>query len=363
MDLIRLGSRGPEVEDVQRRLADLGLRCQGELGIFDEATRAAVRAFQQLRGLPADGVVGPDTWSSLVGASYRLGDRILYLRQPHLVGDDVRDLQRRLGQLGFDPNYDDGIFGERTLAAVQDFQLNQGLLVDGMAGPATIAALRRLAREHQRAPTYMVRERQQLRRHARSSLAGVRLMIDPGRSPADPGPTAPDGTPEHVITWGIAALVDGRLGALGASVILSRGPTTSPSPSERAAYANAEDVEAIVSVRCNHHDGPTARGVSGVYFGTEHSVSERGRRLAEVAVDRLAAATGSPHCRIHPATMALLRESRAPAVSLEVGFLSHPQEGAALTTQEYQRQLADALVLALSEVLVGPIVDQAAVVG
>lgn len=353
MALIRLGSIGPEVEDIQRRLADLGFVDGCDLGVFDAVTLAAVRAFQQHRGLPADGIVGPDTWGALVGASYRLGDRLLYERRPTLRGDDVRDLQRRISRLGFDAGYDDGIYGAQTAEAVRDFQLNAGLVVDGMAGPATTHALCRLARQHQQDPAYVVRERQQLRHRLRSSLAGARILLDPARGEADPGPTAPDGTPEHHITWAIAALTEGRLAALGANVVLSRGPWTTPTPSQRAAHANAEDVEVIISVRCNHHPTSAAQGIAGYHFGTERYVSERGRRLAELAVDRLVTVTGSPHCRIHPSTVALLRESRAPAVIIEVGFLSHPAEGTALTDRDHQRVIAEGLVDALTEALVG----------
>lgn len=353
MALIRRGWVGPEVEDIQRRLADLGLLTGFDLGVFDNTTLAAVRAFQQHRGLPADGIVGPDTWGSLVGASYRLGDRLLYERRPMLRGDDVRELQRRISRLGFDTGYDDGIYGAQTAEAVRDFQLNAGLVVDGMAGPATTHALYRLARQHQQDPAYVVRERQQLRHRLRNSLAGARIMLDPARGEADPGPTAPDGTPEHEITWAIVGLTEGRLAALGASVVLSRGPWTTPTPSQRAAHANAEDVEVILSVRGNHHPTPAAHGIAGYHFGTERYVSERGRRLAELTVDRLAAVTGSPNCRIHPSTVALLRESRAPAVIVEVGFLSHPTEGVALTDRDHQRAIADGLVDALTAALVG----------
>jgi N-acetylmuramoyl-L-alanine amidase len=128
VDLIARGSVGPEVEDVQRRLDGLGHACSGdERGEFGPATDRAVRTFQQQRGLPADGIVGDDTWRALVGASYRLGDRMLYVTRPMLQGDDVRDLQRRLNRLGFDAGYDDGVYGPETFEAVREFQLNVGL--------------------------------------------------------------------------------------------------------------------------------------------------------------------------------------------------------------------------------------------
>jgi N-acetylmuramoyl-L-alanine amidase len=353
VELIRPGSVGPEVEDVQRRLEGLGYACLDDPGVFDAGTLGAVRAFQQRRGIDSDGIVGEDTWRALVGASFRLGDRLLYVTRPLLYGDDVRDLQRRLNQLGFDAGYDDGLFGPRTFDAVRDFQLNAGLVVDGIAGSVTVDHLARLHRQHQEAPAYAVRERQQLRQPPRSSLAGARIMVDPSHSPADPGPSAPDGTPEHEITWQIAAAVEGQLAALGAHVVLSRGPSTSPSPSERAAHANAERVEVIVSIHTNGHRSEVARGVSGHYFGNEAHASDRGATLAGLLVDGISEVTGTPHCRTHPSTTALLRESLAPAVTVEVGFLSHPEEGQALTDPAYQRTIATALVDGIVRFLVG----------
>ena len=78
------------------------------------STQAAVCAFQQARGLTSTGVCDDLTWTALVEASWRLGDRHLYLRAPHLRGDDVAELQHRLGQFGFDAGRVDGIFGVET---------------------------------------------------------------------------------------------------------------------------------------------------------------------------------------------------------------------------------------------------------
>ena len=70
-------------------------------GRFGPGTQAAVVDFQRHRGLPASGVCDTATWMALVEAGYRAGDRLLYLRSPMLRGDDVADLQRSLGALGF----------------------------------------------------------------------------------------------------------------------------------------------------------------------------------------------------------------------------------------------------------------------
>jgi peptidoglycan hydrolase-like protein with peptidoglycan-binding domain len=63
---LRFGSRGPAVEELQRRLNAKGATPQLKVdGNFGPLTNAAVRAFQRSRGLVIDGVVGPNTWAAL----------------------------------------------------------------------------------------------------------------------------------------------------------------------------------------------------------------------------------------------------------------------------------------------------------
>jgi len=56
-------------------------------------------------------------------------------------GPEVLSLQKRLKELGFDPNGVDGSFGPGTKAALVAFQKSNGLAPDGIAGPQTMAAL------------------------------------------------------------------------------------------------------------------------------------------------------------------------------------------------------------------------------
>lgn len=53
----------------------------------------------------------------------------------------MRDLQRRLRELGYDPGPVDGVFGPRTETAVQAFQRDSNLRPDGIVGPRTRANL------------------------------------------------------------------------------------------------------------------------------------------------------------------------------------------------------------------------------
>jgi murein DD-endopeptidase MepM/ murein hydrolase activator NlpD len=110
-------------------------------GIAGPGTQAAVRALQARRGLAVDGVAGPQTRRAL-GRRGRpvLGSRAL--RAP-ARGWDVAALQFLLARHGFPSGPVDGGLGPRTDAALRRFQAFAGLGADGVAGPATLGALRR----------------------------------------------------------------------------------------------------------------------------------------------------------------------------------------------------------------------------
>ena len=131
-------------------------------GRYGAATEAAVRSFQEARGIRVDGICGPETWAALVESGFALGDRLLYERSPNLRGDDVAELQRRLNALGFDAGREDGILGHQTAAALREFQRNTGGSVDGILGPETLRSLSRVGSLTE-GSVAAVREREQLR--------------------------------------------------------------------------------------------------------------------------------------------------------------------------------------------------------
>lgn len=73
-----------------------------------------------------------------------MGDRNLYLRIPYFHGNDVLELQKALGSLGFEVHNYDGLFGTSTERALRRFQINMGLPSDGIVGSKTFIALKNL---------------------------------------------------------------------------------------------------------------------------------------------------------------------------------------------------------------------------
>src|SRR5262249_10509059 len=102
--LIRPGEQGPAVTAIRSILVTLGLPPPSEdSAIFDTPMERAVRVFQQQRGLSVDGAVGDETWRALDAARWNLGARTLdFSVNNPLHGDDVRQLQERLLEMGYD---------------------------------------------------------------------------------------------------------------------------------------------------------------------------------------------------------------------------------------------------------------------
>ena len=62
----RVGDEGSDVAEIQGQLAGMGYDVVAD-GDFGPATAAAVKSFQTANGLEADGMVGPSTYSALLG--------------------------------------------------------------------------------------------------------------------------------------------------------------------------------------------------------------------------------------------------------------------------------------------------------
>lgn len=67
--LLRIGSQGDDVKDLQALLTLLGFYTGEVDGFYQTSTAAAVTAFQTAAGLQTDGVVGPATWTRLLPAA------------------------------------------------------------------------------------------------------------------------------------------------------------------------------------------------------------------------------------------------------------------------------------------------------
>ncbi|WP_432042590.1 glycoside hydrolase domain-containing protein [Streptomyces cadmiisoli] len=132
---VQSGSTGNLVKAAQCLLKAAGHDPGTPDGIFGPDTTTAARNFQSGKGLTADGVVGPKTWTALLSRG------TTPTVQSGSTGEAVTRLQRALTAALGRTVAIDGDFGSGTAQAVRDYQSSRGLANDGIAGPATWGAL------------------------------------------------------------------------------------------------------------------------------------------------------------------------------------------------------------------------------
>ncbi|MGH3363109.1 MAG: N-acetylmuramoyl-L-alanine amidase [Nocardioidaceae bacterium] len=363
--LFRLGDTGEAVADIRALLSTLGLLAETggtpKAGpVFDAEVDRAVRAFQQQRGLTADGIVGPQTYRMLDEARWKLGDRLLTFVPGNLMcGDDVLTLQQRLLDLGFRVGRADGFYGHQTEQGVREFQRNIGVPPDGTCGPSTLKALSRLAPRVQGGQPNALRAEEQIRR-AGPQLSGKVVVIDAADTRvSDPALAAEAAS----ITQDLANRIEGRLSATGVQAFLTHpsdpSGETMPSESDRAEFANRTNANLCVSLHVDAADNPGACGVATYYYGIDSRGvrSTAGERFASLVQREIVARTDLVDLRSHTKTWDLLRRTRMPAVRVDVGYITNPGDSARLADPAFRDVVAEAVVVAIQRVYLSPEAD------
>lgn len=286
-------------------------------GIFGSDTKSAVRTFQSSRGLQVTGTCEEITWIALVESGFHLGDRLLYLRQPLFRGDDVAELQFRLGSLGFDPGRVDGMLGIITLQAIKEFQADVGLPPDGIVGPTTVEELLRVPG---RSPEHVqnVKERERLRTTRKPLREASILLFHPGylESPAE--------------------LVCQRLRSFGAT----SHPFFSTDQSSLAQIANRFACDVSVYL---HSSSSSAQ--IGYYSGFSYT-SSAGLHLANLMAQELSSLLPQLTITQRGMTLPILRETRMPSVAISMAPPS--------LWVSWAPELADAIVNSLRSFIQSP---------
>ena len=133
---LREGDEGASVKKLQQQLKTLGYYSGSVDGKYGSGTVTAVTTFQKLNKITADGIAGPTTQRLLFGGNATANEKYSTLEQ-YNEGTAVKNLQYALYELGYYQGKRNGIYNEDTVNAVREFQMNNGLTVDGKAGVKT----------------------------------------------------------------------------------------------------------------------------------------------------------------------------------------------------------------------------------
>ncbi len=135
------------VQNVQDRLRQAGVYTGRIDGIWGADSQASLERFQQAHQLQVTGQLNQATAATLgldPGTLVATPAAVPAAPPPpadRLLPGSVRAVQARLGSLGFYSGAVDGVWGEGTQVAIQNFQRGRGLQPDGQLGPATITAM------------------------------------------------------------------------------------------------------------------------------------------------------------------------------------------------------------------------------
>lgn len=194
-----------------------------------------------------------------------------------------------------------------------------------------------------------------------SAAPFTRVVIDAGHGGEDGGAQSASGLPEKQINLQVAQYLRAYLEAVGIPTVMTRtedkllyDPTTAYKGRKkqldlaaRLEIATAVPNSLFVSIHMNAYPDPRYSGMQ-VWYSPANPLSEQVAARIQTEALRL---TPQNRRRIKAAgsNIFLLDRLDTPAVLVEGGFLSNPEEAARLGTEAYQRRLAFLLFTAITD--------------
>ena len=212
------------------------------------------------------------------------------------------------------------------------------------------------------------------------------IVIDPGHGGDDHGAVSKNGMREKDLVLAIARQLANALTSRGHTVRLTRSGDESRALTDRAAFANRLEATVFVSLHANASTATAVNGAETYYMSLDESATDphaaatadlenralggAGSRsaldlilwdLAQAAVlnesaelalavqTRLNHQGGRPDRGVKQAPFVVLTGATMPAILVEVGFLSNPDEARQLESPDHQRQLAEAIALGIDD--------------
>ncbi len=206
----------------------------------------------------------------------------------------------------------------------------------------------------------MLPDFQKIQQTAGLPLAGAVVAIDAGHGGVDGGAVSQDGIVEKDIALKVSAKVRDYLQQAGAVVVMTREGDYDLADEETKGYSrrktqdlhkrvevvNDSDAQLLVSIHLNSI--PSSKWSGAQCFYALGSVE--GERLANKIQEQLASFTEkTDRVPLPDKRIFLLKSVDMPAVTVEVGFLSNPEEARLMTTEDYQQKLAHSIYLGIAQ--------------
>lgn len=175
------------------------------------------------------------------------------------------------------------------------------------------------------------------------SKTNVLVVIDPGHGGKDPGAVGPSGLKEAVVNLAVASKLVLLLHGKGVDVDITRTKNVYVDLARRVNCANLARASWFVSIHCNSSANRLSRGVE-TYCWKRGGKAEK---LARVVQQELVSATGLVNRGVKTRNFYVLRKTNMPAVLVELGFISNPEEEKLLADPDFQGKCAEAIAKAI----------------
>lgn len=179
-------------------------------------------------------------------------------------------------------------------------------------------------------------------------LAGVTIVIDPGHGGPDTGAIGPAGTREKNNTLAIGLKLAGLLRSAGAQVIMTRSTDVTPAEGTyselsdlqaRVKIANDQNADLYISLHNDAFSNPDVGGIS-TFYSSSSPVATQSQALATSIQSELVKAISLNSRGVKDAAFYVIKNTKMPAVLVEVGFISNPTEEQLLLTSDFQSKAA-----------------------
>jgi N-acetylmuramoyl-L-alanine amidase len=179
---------------------------------------------------------------------------------------------------------------------------------------------------------------------ASSPVFGRTVVIDPGHGGTDPG-AVKDGVYEKDINLDIALRLRQLLDSSGARVVMTREEDSSVQLSERSRMANEAMPDAIISIHCNSTTWDIFPSGTESYYFNSVPYSQELAALVHTCVVRELQLMDR---KVRRGDYHMVRETRAPAVLVEVAFMSNGVDLQRLRDPESRQKAASGMFKGLS---------------
>ena len=178
------------------------------------------------------------------------------------------------------------------------------------------------------------------------------IVLDPGHGGVDEGANV-KGLLEKALALKTATLVKQQLHQKGYRVILTRSRDVFISLEKRSSIANETKCKLFVSFHYNAFKKPEVSGIE-IYYCPKgpKGKQNQSKKLATLVLEGLIATTGSKNRGVKTGNFHVIRETKMPAILIEGGFMTNPQEHAHLTDQNYIEKMACSIAHAIEQFLV-----------